>query len=122
MSLNISETPKASSQLGSARSPVQSYAMRRPSGQAPEGADAAPKPRSLAENPENATMRAHPAASTDDSLQRLPESHEPGRNRSRVRRNSPPSEESGEPRETARKARSPYDPPAHSRRHIDILA
>lgn len=96
--------------------------MKRQTSQVPEGADAAPKPRSPADNPENTTMRAHPAASADDSLQRLPESQDSGRNKSRVRRGSPPAEGSAEPQATTRNVRSPYDPPAFTRRHLDVLA
>jgi hypothetical protein len=124
MSLNISETSNASAQHGLARPPAQSgHGIRRPTGQVPEGADAAPKPRNLADNAENTHIRAHPAAATDDSLQRLPESHEHGaKGKTRVRKDSAPSDRSDPAHAATRKPSTPYDAPGAKSRHLDILA
>ncbi|MBZ5498490.1 MAG: hypothetical protein LAP85_18985 [Acidobacteriia bacterium] len=125
MSLNISDAVNAPSQHGLARpSASAGQSMKRPTGQLPEGADAVPKVRSPAELPDNPLMRTQPAASTDDSLQRLPETSESGRQRSRVRKGSaapdkPPDVQSAVPQQ---KMRCPYDPPPARQRDLDLLA
>jgi hypothetical protein len=123
--LNISEVVNATSQQGGGRTANSAgHALKRPPGQTPEGGDAVPKPRSLAEEPENLLVRAHPAATADDPLQRLPEKVESHRYKNRPRKGTtiPASSSDARPAEQAQKPRCPYDPPPTRQRDLDFLA
>ena len=83
----------------------------------PDAAGAILKAGSPAEQPERPPLRAHPAASTDDSLRRLPESSEAGKQRLRAKKGATEQEPALPPR-----IRCPYDPPPASQRDLDVLA
>jgi hypothetical protein len=126
MSLNVSDTVSATSPRGSARSSAVGGDRfpKRPSGQLPEGADVVSNVKSLASEPDNRLMRAHPSASTADPLQRLPESVESGRQKSRTRKGAPeetPEPPDAQPRPLLQSVRCPYDPAPARQRDLDVL-
>lgn len=91
----------------------------------PNAADAAPKPGSAGEQPDRPPLRTHPAASTDDSLQRLPETGESGRQRFRPKKGATEDRADMQDPQSAvleQKARCPYDPPPTRQRDLDMLA
>jgi hypothetical protein len=121
MSLNISEANHSGHGFGRAQASANVGAKRQPA-QVPDGADAAPKPKSLSDDVPNPLMRTHPTASTDDSLQRLPESSDRGRVKARVRKEADESGRSGKTLVVSQNAKSPYDPPLPVHRTLDLLA
>jgi hypothetical protein len=123
MSLSVGETVSATSQQGAASAVAGDRFPKRPSGQLPEGADAVSKPRSLPSEPDNPLVRAHPTASTADPLQRLPESVESNRLRSRTRKGAAAetSEPLSAPSSITQAVRSPYDPPPARQRDLDVI-
>ena len=82
----------------------------------PDAPGAIPKAASPAEQPEMPPLRAHPAASTDDSLRRLPESSEAGKQRLRAKKGTTEQAPVLPPR-----MRCPYDPPPARQRDLDVL-
>jgi hypothetical protein len=127
MAISITDNPVANSAHQLARCPAVTgdrYA-KRPAGQTPEGADAAPKPHSATDQPDRPPMRPHPAASTDDPLRRLPESADQDRQRNRARRSlhqEPAPSQVPQPAASIQTARTPYDPPPLRQRDLDVMA
>jgi hypothetical protein len=126
MSFNVSDTVSVATQQGPARpSAVAGDRFpKRPSGQLPDSADLVSKPKSLPSEPDNPLMRAHPAASTADPLQRLPESVESGRLRGRTKKEAPgetlePLD--AQPPSPTHGVRCPYDPEPAKQRDLDVL-
>jgi hypothetical protein len=128
MSLNISTNNVTShTQPGQASGAgtVGNRFIRRPAADQVQGAEDVSKARSPADQPERPQLRPHPAAATEESLQRLPEANDSARYKLRARKgtNEPgasPSDESGAVE--SGKARSPYDPPRPRQRDLDMLA
>jgi hypothetical protein len=126
MSLTVGDTVNPASQQGPARpSAVAGDRFpKRPSGQLPEGADVVSKVKSLPSEPENPLVRTHPATSTADPLQRLPESVESGRQKSRARKGAPeeaPASPDAQPPSPTQSVRCPYDPAPIRQRDLDVL-
>jgi hypothetical protein len=121
MSLNISsDNTNATSMQSMARTlaAAGSRLSKRPApDHLPDAADAISKAGSPAEQPERPPLHTHPAASTDDSLRRLPESSEAGRQRLRVKKGMTEQAPVSPPR-----MRCPYDPTPARQRDIDVLA
>jgi hypothetical protein len=90
----------------------------------PEGADVVSKPKSLPSEPDNPLVRAQPTASTADPLQRLPESVESSRLKSRTRKEAPaetPEPPDAQPPSLMQSVRCPYDPAPARQRDLDVL-
>ena len=124
MSLQIGDSINTASQQSLVRSSAPAnLGTKRSGGQMPEGSDVVSRPKSLAEQTEIPVMRANPAASTDDPLQRLHETNEPIRPRNRAREEhdeqAGPSDLLGV---SSSKIRCPYDPPPQKQRDLDLLA
>ena len=121
MSLNISsDHANATSIQGVARAfhDSGSRLSKRPvPDHAPDTAGGIPKAGSPAEEPERPPLRAHPAASTDEPLRRLPESGEAGKSRQREKKESAAQVPAPQSR-----MRCPYDPPPARQRDLDVLA
>jgi len=83
----------------------------------PDAGGGIPKAGSPAQEPERPPLHAHPAASTDETLRRLPESGEPGRPKVREKKGASEQMPSFQPR-----MRCPYDPPPARQRDLDVLA
>jgi hypothetical protein len=125
MSLNVSDALNATSPQGFARSSATAGpAAKRSSTQPQEGSDAIAKPKSLPQEPLDPVMRPHATVSTDDSLRRLPEAVESGRNRNRMRKTATDdgNAKDGQGAGMFSKVRSPYDAPPTRQRNLDLLA
>jgi hypothetical protein len=120
MSLNISsDNTNATSMQSMARTlaAAGSRLSKRPApDHPPDAAGAIPKAGSPAEQPERPPLHAHPAASTDDSLRRLPESSEAGRQKLRAKKGTTEQVPDSPPR-----MRCPYDLPPARQRDLDVL-
>jgi hypothetical protein len=121
MSLNISsENTNATSMQSLVRAAGMTgtrLAKRPVADHMPDAADAALKPGSPAERPDRPPLQTHPAASTDDPLQRLPESGESGKQRVRAKKGA--AEQILAPQQ---RASCPYDPSPMRQRDLDLLA
>jgi hypothetical protein len=121
MSLNISsDNTNATSMQGMARTlnVAGGRLSKRPGpDHLPDAAGTIPKAGSPAEQTERPPLHTHPAASTDDSLRRLPESGEAERQKIRAKKGTPQQVPYLPPR-----MRCPYDPPLPRQRDIDVLA
>jgi hypothetical protein len=129
MSLNISsDNTNATSMQSLARSNIGagSRVSKLPvSDHMPNAAGAAPKPGSPGEQPDRPPLRTHPAASTDDPLQRLPETGESGRQRFRAKKGTTgarPEVPDAQAAIPLQETRCPYDPPPTRQRDLDMLA
>ena len=121
MSLNIrSDHTNATSMQGMARTfDAGGRLSKRPvPDHAPDAAGGIPKAGSPVEEPERLPLRAHPAASTEDPLQRLPESGEAG-GKSKLRGKKGTAEQAPV---LQSRMRCPYDPPPTRQRDLDVLA
>jgi hypothetical protein len=121
--VNVGDAVSTNPSQGLARSSAPSpQVTKRGPGQMPDAAAGVPKPRSQADEPERPLIRPHPAASTEESLQRLPEARDSIRLKLRARKDAAQSEP-GMDKHTAatHKPARPYDPPAETQHDLDIL-
>jgi len=121
MSLNISsDHTNATSMQGAARTLHEAsgrVSKRAVPDHAPDAAGGIPKAGSPAEEPERPPLRPHPAASTENPLQRLPESGEAGKTKLREKKGATEQAPALQSR-----MRCPYDPPPARQRDLDVLA